>query len=300
MASYRGVDKNRIVASVREGLDFLASCSVGPAVDRLIHPSRTRPILSALSNAASDETMLAAMQSTGANVLFCPFEDVFLYSALNSNDSAVIEQYGRLREWSAFAPMSGFTPPDVDADIFVYLVDRYLLHLSREYAGPSGREGLERRFSEINEGYIDDQGSLGRDVDSLLAIYDLSRDAGLDLVRSARPVKERTFVSIARKLAGFDGAELNASLPTAIECYTTNCGSLADLAQIETITTPLYQHLGRFVATDEFCNWIDVVATATDRLIASLYCSRPAIKACADAMPSREFRNSRGERIELN
>jgi|GEM_PF-2939480 len=111
MVQYRGISKELIVTSVDAAAHYLRSLDIGPESEDIIDyidgaADGQGGMLGIISDAQTNEEMVAAMRKTDLCAIFARFHDVIAYQAMITDEAGVEKLYQHLASWGVFD-----TPP---------------------------------------------------------------------------------------------------------------------------------------------------------------------------------------------
>jgi hypothetical protein len=310
MPAYRGIEKNEILKSIQQGVDLLQDLHIGSATDKRCSEWMNASPLARIEEPTTDEALVAAMRSTGARVFFRPFYEAIRFhaifdSASAGNKNSALDVYTMLNAWGAFALVRYRVSAEVEAEVADYVLEKYLGRYVESPEEERRLENLCKELSDKNLGkWIEDSIRLWvglKKIDEMETVYELRREREL---RNGRPGDGQIVTMVLESMADLDKREDELGIPTALSRYSVTVGPLQDAQDMAACVGPMLRELkelnllASFAASDEACDIMYAGPIGAGRdLGLTLYCSKRAAQACADAMPARKIVDRKGQQI---
>lgn len=133
MPSYRGIDKQDVVKSIRDMIDFIDQHQLGPETQK--HTRQIKGKLSAVARAKSDVALAHAIGATGIEWLLLRLHDYWQYHAIKNTKKSAADIFDRLDAWGAFHGMRTLEFGPIDAEVKNYLSRQKPLSPAQNSAG---------------------------------------------------------------------------------------------------------------------------------------------------------------------
>jgi hypothetical protein len=221
MASFRGINRDALIDSLRRAEQFLRQCDLGPETGRVLDSWAAFKPIDALSRARDEKSLLWAMTSTGTTALLPRFHDVFAHHAMKEfqnggSGSPAQKLYRDLSAWSAFEnkPARAQVPAEVVEHVILDCID--LLHeRGASQAVPESGDDLRTMA-----GYAETAAWL----EDTLPVLDLMSGTGKrpearSFINGDHPVDKIILKGILYNKTGLSNATAALDVPHAIRRY---------------------------------------------------------------------------------
>jgi hypothetical protein len=223
MTSYRGIDKEALIDSLRRAEVFLRRCDLGPATTRSLDSwlENAKPF-EKLERAADNDVLAWAMNATFTSFLFHRFQEVFEHHAMVSfqehrPDSEAMTLYRDLSAWNAFEgnkfyeEIAGEVADHIILDCFRLLGERGVKSLALEEN--MNMRALARSYPGTAE-WLDD----AVPVLSLLSVAG-NREGALELLKGEDVTDKAALKDILYEKTGLADAGAALEVPHALKHF---------------------------------------------------------------------------------
>ena len=307
MINYRGVAKDDVIRSLRNGAAFLRRLNMGQETATIADKWLANSSYDAIAEAEDNAALAGKMNETGAAWAFLRLGRIFQHHAAMNTGGAGREIYDDLNEWGAFSGAMTLDYRSVDLEEDIHLILQYAWILAQEDPGLSVR--AQRRMDEVLDEFRRNNdpaqyGWIDRDIVDIVEAVDNADPlmATQDILH--HDLHWRHVVRTALfHASGLDDKIAGLESKTAFDCYGIWVENLPrQFAEMKIVLDPLMEKaqeiLEPFYGSDEVqMSGYGSITEDREKLGIMFHITHRAARALANAMPDAHIINYKGERI---